>query len=262
MDRNYDLSMMLNLFISSQNAQPYYFTILIARRPRAYKRYFYGILSITTYFRNAEEILCRMKWLIFIVTVLLVLIDARQGFRELPYNVTESIGSDITLRCTGFPSGTEHDLHSQWRSNTGALLGFRHPGVLPGHGGRYSYIRENPEELHLKIEKLELEDDGPFECQMVRRELGPIRATAYVNVIVPPDSVYFQNYQEGSVLELQEDATLNITCISSNAKPAPKMSWFMNGKLVTNQVASWEELNPNKTVVAFTTLTLRPTWVN
>uniref|UniRef100_A0AC34Q8P4 Nephrin n=1 Tax=Panagrolaimus sp. JU765 TaxID=591449 RepID=A0AC34Q8P4_9BILA len=200
-----------------------------------------------------------MRKILIFLLALITLINAKQGFRELPQNVSKVIGSDVILRCTGYPTGTEHDLHSQWRANTGALLGFKHSGTLPGYGGRYSYIRENPEELHLKIEKLELEDDGPFECQMVRRELGPIRASAYVNVIVPPDSVYFQNYQEGTALELQEDDTLNISCISPNAKPPPKLSWFLNGKLVTSQVMNWEEYNPNKTVVAFTTMTLRPT---
>ena len=126
-----------------------------------------------------------MKWIIGIIFIAhFALTSANQkGFRELPQNISKVIGSDVLLRCSAYPSGTEHDLHSQWRSNTGALLGFRHSGTLPGHGGRYSYIRDSPDELHLKIEKLELDDDGPFECQMVRQEIGPLRATAIVNVI-------------------------------------------------------------------------------
>uniref|UniRef100_A0A7E4VGA4 Nephrin n=1 Tax=Panagrellus redivivus TaxID=6233 RepID=A0A7E4VGA4_PANRE len=202
-----------------------------------------------------------MKWLAVIATALLaLLVNAKpRGFRELPQNVSQIIGSDVILRCSAYPSGTEHDLHSQWRSNTGALLGFRDAGTLPGHDGRYSYIRESPDELHLKIERLELDDDGVFECQMVRQEVGPLRATAAVNVIVAPTEVTFVNYKEGTVLELQEDSALNVTCVSPNAKPAPKMSWYLNGKVVSNQVNSWDEYNPNKTVVAYTTATLRPT---
>lgn len=76
---------------------------------------------------------------------------------------------------------------------------------------------------------------------------------------MPPTEVILTNYKEGTVLELQEDASLNISCYSPNAKPSPKISWFLNGKVVNNQVTNWEEYNPNKTVVAFSTLTLRPT---
>jgi hypothetical protein len=126
-----------------------------------------------------------MKWIFVIIFCTLFAYSNanKKGFREFPQNVSKIIGSDVLLRCSAYPSGTEHDLHSQWRSNTGALLGFRHSGTLPGHGGRYSYVRDSPDELHLKIEKLEIDDDGQFECQMVRQEIGPLRATAVINVI-------------------------------------------------------------------------------
>ncbi|VDL70514.1 unnamed protein product [Nippostrongylus brasiliensis] len=122
--------------------------------------------------------------------------------------------------------------YSQWRSNTGSLLGFHDVGQLAGHQGRYSYLKYSREELHLKIERVTLEDDGQFECQMLRPDEGPIRAAAYVNVIVPPKTVLFTNYQSGGILDVNEDIPLNITCEAPNAKPEAALTWRTDHKKV------------------------------
>lgn len=104
-------------------------------------------------------------------------------FRETPRNQTVRIGDEVVLRCSLPTSNSAYEQLSQWRANTGRLLGNHEAGVLPGHSGRYSYLKETPEELHLKIDDVQLDDDGKFECQMGRPDVGPVRAAAFVNVL-------------------------------------------------------------------------------
>lgn len=70
-----------------------------------------------------------------------------------------------------------------------------------------------------------LEDDGQFECQMLRPEEGPSRSSAYLKVIVPPVDIYFANYQAGSSIEVNEETPLNVTCVVPNAKPEAHIAW-------------------------------------
>ncbi|VDO74088.1 unnamed protein product [Heligmosomoides polygyrus] len=127
--------------------------------------------------------------------------------------------------------------YSQWRSNTGALLGFHDAGQLTGHQGRYSYIKNSREELHLKIERVTLEDDGQFE--------------------LPPKAVRFTNYQPGGVVDVNEDIPLNITCEAPNAKPEVAMTWYINGRKIEEGVQHWSSYNLNKTVTSYAALQWR-----
>jgi hypothetical protein len=63
------------------------------------------------------------------------------------------------------------------------MLGYDANTVVAMSGGRYSYVQDSTEELHLHINNVDLTDDGNFECQMFRRGEGPIRASAALNVL-------------------------------------------------------------------------------
>uniref|UniRef100_A0A1I7WLC8 Ig-like domain-containing protein n=1 Tax=Heterorhabditis bacteriophora TaxID=37862 RepID=A0A1I7WLC8_HETBA len=175
--------------------------------------------------------------MIFVLSFILLYTSYCMGaFRETPSNESVLIGQDVTFRCAAEKSTSSFELYSQWRSNTGSLLGFHDAGQLTGHQGRYSYIKvtdDSAEELHLQIEKVTLEDDGQFECQMLRPDEGPSRAAAYLNVIgkilskVPPKTLLFTNYQSGSSIEINEDIPFNLTCVAPNTKPEPKITWFI-----------------------------------
>ncbi|KJH40538.1 immunoglobulin domain protein [Dictyocaulus viviparus] len=180
------------------------------------------------------------------------------GFSETPSNMSVLLGHDVTFRCAADKSSTNSELYSQWRSNTGALLGFHDVGQLTGHQGRYSYLKYSQEELHLRIERVTLEDDGQFECQMLRPDEGPIRAAAYLNVIVAPKAVYFANYQSGSVIDVNEDIPLNVTCVTPNAKPEATLVWYINGRKIDEGIQRWSSYNLNKTVSSFAALQFRP----
>lgn len=108
---------------------------------------------------------------------------AGDGFSETPSNVSVQIGGEVILRCAFENNTADPPQITQWRINSGALLGTRDAGPIPGYDGRYSYVWDGPDELHLKIERVSMENDGRYECQMVRRDGGQFRAAAFVNVV-------------------------------------------------------------------------------
>ncbi|XGW32717.1 hypothetical protein V3C99_017334 [Haemonchus contortus] len=187
-----------------------------------------------------------------------LIITSKAGFREVPINQSILLGRDVTFRCAAEKSTSGTELYSQWRSNTGVLLGFYDTGTLAGHQGRYSYLKYSREELHLRIERVTLDDDGQFECQMLRPEEGPIRASAYLTVIVPPKIVHFTNYQSGAVVDVKEEIPLNVTCESPNAKPEAILTWYINGRKIEEGVQRWATYNLNKTVTSYAALQWRP----
>lgn len=106
-----------------------------------------------------------------------------KGFREIPKNASVILGTEITFRCAADAPDPEFDRMSQWRTNTKEMLGYDANTVVAMSGGRYSYMQDSTEELHLHISNVSLSDDGVFECQMFRRSEGPIRAFAGLNVL-------------------------------------------------------------------------------
>ncbi|CAB3399992.1 unnamed protein product [Caenorhabditis bovis] len=189
--------------------------------------------------------------------VLTIAYRATGNFVESPKNHSVELGSNVLFRCAAQKSA-EALIYSQWKSNTGSLLGYHQGGVLPGHQGRYSYVKEIPEELHLKIEKVTLEDDGKFECQMLQPEEGPIRASAYLNILVPPTLIHFTNYQSGSTIDINENTPLNITCVTPNVKPEPRISWYINGRKIDTGVRHTSTYHLNKTSTSYASLEFRP----
>ncbi|KAK6032293.1 immunoglobulin domain protein [Ostertagia ostertagi] len=188
----------------------------------------------------------------------LFITTSKAGFRETPVNQSVLLGQDVTFRCAAEKSSSSSELYSQWRSNTGALLGFHDVGPLAGHQGRYSYLKSSREELHLRIERVTLEDDGQFECQMLRPDEGPIRAAAYLTVIVPPRTVHFTNYQSGTIVDVNEEIPLNLTCEAPNAKPEAVITWYINGRKIEEGVQRWGSYNLNKTITSYAALQWRP----
>ncbi|EGT40674.1 CBN-SYG-2 protein [Caenorhabditis brenneri] len=180
-----------------------------------------------------------------------------QFFLESPSNLSTIAGESITFRCAAEKS-PEPIVYSQWKSNTGSLLGYHQEGVLPGHQGRFSYIKQNAEELHLKITHVNLDDDGEYECQMLHPEEGPIRAKAFLNILVPPQLVYFSNYQPNSVIAVKENTPLNITCVVPNVKPEPQVLWYMDGKVMSRDVKQASTPHLNKTFTVYTSLVIQP----
>ncbi|CAG9541092.1 unnamed protein product [Cercopithifilaria johnstoni] len=175
-------------------------------------------------------------------------------FKEEPRNQSVLIGEDVLLKCSAYQS----TLVSQWRNNDGSLLGFHDAGKLAGHEGRYSYVTHSPDEKHLKIENVTLRDDGLFECQMIHPSLGAYRTSASVNVLVPPEKVAIMDVDPGSVINVVEGYNYNLSCLAANGKPHAIINWYINGKKFDDSVKRWTEMNTNRTVTAFATLSWKP----
>lgn len=104
-------------------------------------------------------------------------------FFAVPKNQSVVIGSEVTFRCAAENADADLDRISQWRTNTGHMLGHDAAAVTAMSAGRYSYQRDSSEQLNLHISNVSLADDGTFECQMMRREIGGIRSSATLNVL-------------------------------------------------------------------------------
>uniref|UniRef100_A0A8R1HP98 Nephrin n=1 Tax=Caenorhabditis japonica TaxID=281687 RepID=A0A8R1HP98_CAEJA len=197
------------------------------------------------------------KKLILILVILYLIPNANADFLIYPSNTSSIIGDSITFRCASEKS-LEPIIYSQWKSNTGTLLGYHQQGVLPGHQGRYSYIKQYPEELNLKINNINLDDDGEYECQMLHPKQGPTRAKAFLNVIVPPLSIYFSAYQDNSVIAIKENDPLNLTCVIPNVKPEPEIVWYLDGKVITENIQKSAYQHFNKTLTITSSLSINP----
>uniref|UniRef100_A0A0R3S404 Ig-like domain-containing protein n=1 Tax=Elaeophora elaphi TaxID=1147741 RepID=A0A0R3S404_9BILA len=182
-------------------------------------------------------------------------------FKEEPKNQSVLLGEDVLLKCSAYQS----TLVSQWRNNDGSLLGFHDAGKLAGHEGRYSYVTNSPDEKHLKIENVTLKDDGLFECQMIHPSLGAYRTSASVTVLgehywfaVPPEKVAIMDIDPGSVINVVEGNNYNLSCLAANGKPHAIINWYVHGKKFDHSVVRWTEMNTNRTVTAFATLSWKP----
>ncbi|KAJ8365857.1 hypothetical protein SKAU_G00146880 [Synaphobranchus kaupii] len=119
-----------------------------------------------------SELVCKMvllsaqhsscRWLLF-VPLFLAGVRSQQAFRTQPKNVTVKAGGTAVLRCEVLrPTGVV-----QWVKD-GLFLGPLRS--LPGFP-RYSMIgQEEKGQYHLRIEKVALEDDSPYECQVGQSE--------------------------------------------------------------------------------------------
>uniref|UniRef100_A0A0N5C919 Nephrin n=1 Tax=Strongyloides papillosus TaxID=174720 RepID=A0A0N5C919_STREA len=178
---------------------------------------------------------------------------------DFPQNVSTLIGSDVTLKCSAIPDSRAQFTQIQWKDSSNFLLGTQTPGTLPGHDGRYSYIRNSKDELNLNIRRVKLTDDGIFECQLVRPGRKPQKAPAYLEVLVPPTNVYFVNYASGTTLDIREGTNLNITCASSLSKPKTDIKWYINGQSFEGEdIEEWGEMYGNKTISSFSSIVWRP----
>lgn len=76
---------------------------------------------------------------------------------------------------------------------------------------------------------------------------------------MPPTEVYFLNYQNFDVIEVNEDSMLNITCVSGISKPEPIINLFVNGKKITDSINKWKIEYENGTVETFSSFFWKPT---
>ncbi|KAG8010152.1 Nephrin, partial [Nibea albiflora] len=151
--------------------------------------------------------------------------QAQQAFRSEPRNLTVRMGATAVLRCEVLrASGTV-----QWVKD-GLLLGPQRS--LPGFP-RYSMIG-NPKrgQYHLQIEKAQLEDDAPYECQAGRSESSRaiISSIAWINMLIPPSKPYFE---ADMATPWVAGKKYTVTCIAPDAKPVAEVTLYKDGVELT-----------------------------
>ncbi|XP_036394471.1 nephrin [Megalops cyprinoides] len=176
-------------------------------------------------------------------------VRSQQAFRTQPKNVTAKAGATVVLKCEVLrPSGVV-----QWAKD-GFLLGPQRD--LPGFP-RYRMIgNEKRGQYHLQIEKVALEDDSPYECQVGRSESSSamVSHTAWITVLIPPSTPAITAEMEEPWVAGQE---YTVTCTAPDAKPAAEVTLFRNGVELTDidsftMSGSEEKLLNTEAVVKFT----------
>ncbi|XP_016363163.1 nephrin-like [Sinocyclocheilus anshuiensis] len=149
----------------------------------------------------------------------------QQAFKTEPRNVTVRAGATALLKCEVLrASGAV-----QWVKD-GLLLGLQRS--LPGYS-RYSMTGDQQKgQYHLQILNLNLEDDGPFECQVGRfvSSRAIVSRTAWLNVQIPPSQPHIQLESDEPWVEGDE---YTVTCIAPDAKPPAEITMFRDGEELT-----------------------------
>ncbi|KAF7634557.1 hypothetical protein Mgra_00006005 [Meloidogyne graminicola] len=194
-------------------------------------------------------------------------------FKDRPKNHSVIIGSDILLSCSIAQLSGNTPFQIQWLTNKEIILSYMNVDVIPGFSGRYRFVKDTNEELHLSISNLTLDDDGVFQCQVIGQNGNFIKSSAFVNVLgifhlfsnvffffflFPPRIVRFPNYPSGSALVVIEGSQINLTCISEHSKPQSDVNIYFNGLMATENVIKNGILLKDGTFDSVASLLLRP----
>ncbi|XP_048880531.1 nephrin isoform X2 [Brienomyrus brachyistius] len=187
-------------------------------------------------------------WSFFLSFIHLSAVCSQQVFRTQPKNITLKAGAAVVMKCAVLrPSGVV-----QWVKD-GLLLGPQRS--LPGFP-RYSMTgNKDKGEYHLQIEKVALEDDSPYECQVGPSESsGPIIShTVWITVLIPPSKLFIEVNTEEPWIAGQEYI---VTCTAEDAKPAADVTLFKDGVEMTGadsvtMSGSEEKLENTEAMVKF-----------
>ncbi|XP_064650487.1 kin of IRRE-like protein 1 isoform X3 [Lineus longissimus] len=197
---------------------------------------------------------------IFIWILLVHTVSCDQRFMEEPSDQAVIAGSTATMKCAVADMVGE----LQWTKD-GFGLGVERD--LPGYK-RYSMIGSKQNEpgtlyesweAYLMIESARLEDDAMYQCQVGATEntAGIRSRNAVLSVLLPPDRPTING---GPLLTVTAGKTMNITCTSENGKPAPNITWYSQGKKITEKVQYYAAMqNDHKRQDATSILTITPT---
>ncbi|MGH0168675.1 UNVERIFIED_CONTAM: hypothetical protein FKN15_054981 [Acipenser sinensis] len=144
----------------------------------------------------------------------------QQAFRIQPDNVTLVEGGTGVLQC--HVEGVTGAV--QWVKD-GLLLGPNRS--MPGFP-RYSMAGdEGKGEFNLQIERVTLEDDSPYECQVGQSEssIGIISHTVWVTVLIPPGKPVIEEHSGVSEVEWVAGVEYTVSCSVTDTKPASELKF-------------------------------------
>lgn len=153
-----------------------------------------------------------------------------QYFIETPKNITVTEGDSITLRCkVGNLAGKV-----QWTAN-GFALGHLPNQIKGACPACTSSGDTNKNEFHLQVDDIRLGayTEG-FECQVgPKQQHKEIRARAFVNVLVPPETLELFNTEP--TVEMAAGTMKEMSCRTRGAKPRAKIFWFHGRNRILDQ---------------------------
>ncbi|MCJ8742527.1 hypothetical protein PDJAM_G00082990 [Pangasius djambal] len=128
-------------------------------------------------------------------------------------NITVRQGGTVFLSCSQGDVVT----HTAWLNRSSILYaGEDKWSVDP----RVSLVTLNRDEFTIKIENIDLSDEGPYVCA-VQTSSKPRTTSVHIIVQVPPKIVNFSNS-----LVVNEGSNVTLMCLA-NGKPEPAISWKM-----------------------------------
>ncbi|XP_062870810.1 kin of IRRE-like protein 3 [Trichomycterus rosablanca] len=147
-------------------------------------------------------------------------------FVQQPHDMVVVAGQPVTLPCTI----TGYHGMVLWVKDGLALGVNRDMSGYP----RYDVVGDHSKgEYHLLIQRVDLADDGSFECQGI--QAGIRSRPARLTVLVPPDDPVIVG---APVVSLRAGNPLNLTCHADNAKPAASIIWIRNGEVLNGAMYS------------------------
>ncbi|XP_061680955.1 hemicentin-1 isoform X2 [Syngnathoides biaculeatus] len=129
-------------------------------------------------------------------------------------NVTVVVNNFVSLSCeaTGFPPPA-----LSWLNDRGPIQGNHNALIMPG--GRT-----------IQIMKAKVSDGGKYSCVAVNAA-GEAYKNIYLTVLVPP-SIRDNNGDSPVIVNVLAGKSVTLEC-ESNAVPPPTISWYKNGRMVT-----------------------------
>ncbi|KAI1288398.1 Cytochrome c oxidase assembly protein COX16 -like protein, mitochondrial [Halotydeus destructor] len=83
---------------------------------------------------------------------------------------------------------------------------------------------------HVFLYRTDLDSEGTYTCEVTTDSptYATVRAEQQMKVYVLPED---KPYIEGAEMPFDVGDTINLTCVSAASRPAPIMSWFVNGHM-------------------------------
>ncbi|XP_027006769.1 neurotrimin isoform X3 [Tachysurus fulvidraco] len=131
-------------------------------------------------------------------------------------NITVRQGETVFLSCSQGDAVT----HTAWLNRSSILYASEDKWSVDP---RVSLVTLNRDEFTIKIENIDLSDEGLYVCA-VQTSSKPRTTSVHIIVQVPPKIVNFSNS-----LVVNEGSSVTLMCLA-NGKPEPAISWKMTQK--------------------------------
>ncbi|PAA94659.1 hypothetical protein BOX15_Mlig000348g2, partial [Macrostomum lignano] len=101
---------------------------------------------------------------------------------------------------------------------------------------RFEIIGSTADDFTLQISNVTFDDIGDYECQVIRDGTALQYRTSLSVLILPSQPVI--NYGVSQLTVSNHNRSLTVLCECSDGYPAPKLTWHLDGKKLTNGVTS------------------------